>query len=195
MVGITGGIASGKSLAAAFFSRKGYPVFYADLVARSIPETSDEVRMALIGRFGEQAFLKGNQLNRSYLAEAVFGFEENRLWLNQLIHPRVLESFKQFCLEHQEAEAIFHEAALIYQAGFDKHLDFVIFISAPEDLRTKRALNRGMGNAEAVRQRIKAQGDLTVFEKQADFLLSNTGTPEELEVKLETTLRTIRSHH
>lgn len=193
MVGITGGIASGKSVAAAYFESKGYPVFYADQVAKSIPETSDQVRQAIIGRFGEQAFLAGNKLNRPFLAKAVFGSEEHRQWMNRLIHPLVLNSFKQFCAEHHLAGLIFHEAALIYQAGFDKHLDFVIFISAPEDVRTKRALSRGMDNVEAVMQRIKAQGDLTAFEKQADFLLSNIGTPEELEVKLETTLRTIRS--
>ncbi|NUQ80116.1 MAG: dephospho-CoA kinase [Bacteroidetes bacterium] len=194
-VGITGGIASGKSLAAAWFERSGFPVFYADLVAKSIPETNAEVRSALIGYFGEQAFLPDNRLNRPFLASAIFGSEENRLWMNQLIHPLVLQAFKTFCNEHDTAEMIIHEAALIYQSGFDKHLDFVIFISASEELRINRALSRGMDSPEAVRQRIMAQGDLTVFEKKADFLLFNTGTPEELEAKLETTLRAIRSHH
>lgn len=187
-VGITGGIASGKSVVADMIEKLGFPVFYADSVAKGFLSTDQAVKTFLLSELGEKAWLPTGEPDRKLIAARVFSDSSFRLQLNKLIHPKVLISFEQFCREHHHHRLIFHEAALIYQAGFDKYLDNVIFVSASETTRLARAVQRG-GDAGDVKKRMQVQGDLEVFEHQSRFVIHNEGNLENLKIHVNEIIR------
>lgn len=192
-IGITGGIASGKSVVAGIIEELGFPVFYADAVAKSLLSSDQEVKTYLAGELGEKAWHPTGAPDRKVIAEKVFSDPVFRDGLNQLIHPKVLISFEHFCRENSQHQLIFHEAALIFQAGFDKYLDNVIFVSAPEETRLNRAVQRG-GSRDDIQKRIQVQGNLDVFEHLSRFVIYNVGNPEDLKIHVNEIVRDLLSN-
>jgi dephospho-CoA kinase len=170
-VGITGGIGSGKSTVCAVLTAMGYPVYNSDERAKTIMETSPEVRQQLIAAFGEQTF-HNNQLNRPFLAEAIFNNPAKREQINAIVHPAVRADFKQWT-SAQTSSIVFQESALLIETGGYRLLDFTVLVTAPEELRLKRVLARDRADEEAIRSRIKSQ--LPDEEKRinADFVMVN----------------------
>ncbi|MCK6600974.1 MAG: dephospho-CoA kinase [Bacteroidetes bacterium] len=190
-VGITGGIASGKTTAARIIESLGYPVFYADPVAKDIMANDPEVQTEIRALIGKEAYLADGSLNKLLLASELFSKKDIRKAVNSLVHPRVLNRFMEFCKSHQNSELVFHEAALIYQAGFDKFLDNVIFVTCSREHQIQRGLDRGLTYPDIL-NRIESQGNLEEFRQRALFTIRNDSTIQDLTTHVSQIIRSLK---
>lgn len=173
--GITGGIGSGKSIVAKVFAVLGIPVFNADTIAKQILSADPSVVAAVVQHFGQEAYI-GSVPDREYLAKVVFSDSAKRKTLNSIIHPAVEKAFEEFCKSHSSAPYVVKEAAILIETGGYRKLDTLILVTAPEELRIDRVLNRDQTNRELIEKRIAAQ--LTDQEKRpyAHFEILNDDT-------------------
>ena len=155
LIGITGGIGSGKSLVAKILETLKYHVFYSDIEAKNIVDSNIEVRNQIIRVFGPQAYLKG-EYNRPFVAEKVFANQELLTQLNQIIHPAVRAAFDQFC-DKSKAEIVFNEAAILFETGTYKSFDAVILVCSPEKLRMERLMKRDNASKKEIQARMNKQ--------------------------------------
>jgi dephospho-CoA kinase len=154
-VGITGGIGSGKSTVARIFSVLGVPVYDADSRAKAIMNTDAVLIHQIKTEFGDATYIN-NQLDRKYLARQVFGFPERLQKLNALVHPRVGIDYAAWVQRHSHKKYLLKEAALLFESGTAAQLDAIIVVTAPEDVRVKRVMQRD-GRTEAEVKRIISQ--------------------------------------
>jgi dephospho-CoA kinase len=154
-IGLTGGIGSGKTTVARIFEVLGIPVYYADDAAKKLMIEDEELRISIINAFGNEAY-NDKILNRPYLAEQVFNSEEKLKVLNSIVHPATINDAKKWFKE-QTAPYVIKEAALIFESGSDKELDYVVGVKSPESLRIKRSVDRDNISAEQVEARMNKQ--------------------------------------
>jgi len=140
IVGITGGIGSGKSLVCKIFFSLGVPIYDADSRAKWLTNNNKEIRQAVIKNFGEESFTDSG-LNRDHISSIVFNDSSKLDLLNSIIHPAVANDFKKWVSE-QSASYIIKEAALMFESGSYKQMDAVVNVSAPTEIRIKRVLAR-----------------------------------------------------
>ena len=155
-VGITGGIGSGKSIVAKVFSVLGVPVFNADLIGKQILSTDSSVEVEVVQHFGREAYV-GGVPDREYLAKVVFSDSAKRETLNSIIHPAVGKAFEEFCKLHSSAPYVLKEAAILIETGGHEKLDTLLLVTAPEQLRVERVINRDQTSRELIEKRIAAQ--------------------------------------
>ena len=172
-VGLTGGIGSGKSTIAAIFETLGIPVSYADLEAKRLMSEDAGLRAAIIQNFGDAAYTDG-KLNRKYLAERVFTDPEKLSLLNSLVHPVTIRDGERWMqdLGDRFPYAI-REAALIFETRTVGHLDFVIGVSAPEEMRIHRTMQRDRLTREEVLGRMRNQIDEDIKMHLCDAVIVN----------------------
>ncbi len=170
-IGLTGGIGSGKSTVAGIFEVLGIPVYYADDRARQLMNKDAALRKKIIENFGETAY-KDGILNRPYISQQVFENKEKLKLLNALVHP-VTISDSETWMKQQITPYAIKEAALIFESGTEKHLDYVIGVYAPETLRIQRASKRDNKTGDAVRQRMKNQMDEARKMELCNFVIYN----------------------
>ncbi len=139
--GITGGIASGKSVVCEVFKLLGVPIYNADTAAKVLANTDREIKNDLIKLFGDDIY-EGNNLNRKKLSEIIFNNKTALENTNKIIHPRVINDFLRWAEEHKDHKYILMEAAILYESGTYKMLNKVITVTAPKQLRISRALSR-----------------------------------------------------
>ncbi|MDE5812962.1 MAG: dephospho-CoA kinase [Muribaculaceae bacterium] len=159
MIGICGGIGSGKSVVSRILRLRGEPVYDCDLEAKRIMDTSKEVLEALHERFGSDVCPSGGPICRPELARRVFGNDEERLWLNGLVHRLVHEDVTRWHADRM-AEGFprcFVESAILASSGIATMCAEVWLVTAPEDVRIARTLARDSISEEAVRSRIRSQ--------------------------------------
>src|SRR3984957_8716268 len=172
-VGLTGGIGSGKSTIAAIFETLGIPVSYADPEAKRLMNEDAGLREAIIRSFGAGAYTDG-KLNRKYLAEMVFTDPEKLRLLNSLVHPVTIREGERWM---QELDGRFpyaiREAALIFETRTVGQLDFVIGVSAPEELRIQRTMQRDHFTREEVLRRMRNQIDDDIKMHLCDAIIVN----------------------
>ena len=171
-VGITGGIGSGKSTICKVFKLLGVPVFEADVVAKQLQNANQEIKQGLINLFGEDIYTYEGIVDRKKLAAIIFNDDFLISKVNELIHPFVHEEFENW-LKKQNSAYIVHEAAILFESGFYKIMDFTILVSAPEEQRIERVMKRDNVNREVVMQRIKKQWDDEEKQKLASFVIHN----------------------
>lgn len=172
-VGLTGGIGSGKTTVCRVFELLGIPVYYADDRAKWLMNHDDQLIASIRETFGEESYRDG-RLTRAYLAERVFNDEAQLAKLNALVHPAVLQDFDNW-VKQQDAPYVIKEAALIFEAASDKHLDKVIVVTSPEEVRIQRIIQRDAVTRAAVLSRMKNQLPETEKVKRADFVIDNGG--------------------
>lgn len=156
-VGLTGGIGSGKSTVAHIFKVLGIPVYNADNASKRLMNEDDELKNKIKQAFGKEAYSKG-ELNRKYLSDLVFNDYEKIHLLNSLVHPATIKDALQW-MQMQQAPYVIKEAALIFESGSHKDLDFVIGVKSPPELSIKRAMIRDNISEEAVKARMNKQMD------------------------------------
>ncbi len=192
-VGITGGIASGKTHATNYFREKGYPVFFADILAAQIMNRDPEVISEIVAGFGVNSYLDG-RIDREYLSKQVFGFPEKVEKLNSIVHPRVIKRSAELLeMELEFSDIVFYEAALIFEAGMAGRFDLVLLITADDEVRLKRAVSRGGLSEEGIRRRMDSQISEAEKIERSNFVIVNNGTLEEFEAKLEKFLQMLKS--
>jgi dephospho-CoA kinase len=172
-VGVTGGIGSGKSVVCSIFRNLEIPVYDADREAKRIIAEDPGVRRELVHRFGEQVF-RDSKLDRRYLAERIFSDPDARLFVNGVVHPRVWEDFREW-LGRQEGPYVIEEAALLFESGAWKEMDFNILVTAGEEIRTGRIMKRDGLKREDVLARMASQIDPAEAVKMTDFRIGNDG--------------------
>ena len=172
IIGLTGGIGSGKTTVANYFQELGVPVYIADNEARKIMKTP-EVLDAIKKKFGKSIF-ETNTLNREKLAEIVFGNPEKLQQLNAIVHPAVKIHFDNWLLNHQKAPFVVYEAAILFESGGYKNCDQVITITAPLETRIQRVIDRDKTTGEQVLKRIHAQWNDEQRISKSDFVIENS---------------------
>ena len=181
-LGVTGGIGSGKTTVCRLFEELGARVFYADVEAKRLMQEDATVRDAIVEAFGDESYDDDGNLDRAYLAEQVFGDDEKLDRLNAIVHPRVFEAFQEAARRAERAgvDLLVHEAALIFEAGGDRHLDAVAVVDAPEEVRVQRVVERDDVTPEQVRARMRHQLPPAEVRRRADHVIENTGTVADL---------------
>ncbi|HVZ97394.1 MAG TPA: dephospho-CoA kinase [Chitinophagaceae bacterium] len=154
-IGLTGGLGSGKSTVAAIFELLGIPVYYADDAAKRLMNDDAELKTKIKNAFGEKAYVNG-VLDTKFVAARVFNNPGKLNLLNSLVHPATLKDASDW-MNKQHAPYVIKEAALIFESGAAKDLDFVIGVAAPPELRIKRAMQRDHASREEVMARISRQ--------------------------------------
>ena len=170
-IGITGGIGSGKTTVSTLFEAFGIPVYYADNEAKRLMNTNGEIIRAIIDLLGTESYVDGN-LNRKHIADKIFTNPEIRTALNNIVHPFTIADSERWMME-QTTPYVLKEAALIFESGADKHLDFVIGVNCPEDIRIERIMKRDHLDKNAALARIKGQMDEKEKMNKCHFIINN----------------------
>lgn len=170
-VGLTGGIGSGKSTVSKIFEVLGVPVYYADDAAKRLMNTSPELRKSIIAAFGEQSY-RDNVLDRAYMASQVFTSKEKLEQLNALTHPATINDANEW-MQRQQSPYTIKEAALIFESGSNQHLDYVIGISSPLQMRLQRVMERDNISKQEVEARMNRQMNEEEKMRLCDFIIYN----------------------
>ena len=170
-IGLTGGIGSGKTTIAKIFELLGIPVYYADAASKRLYHTNKELKENLKKHFGEDIYIN-DQLNRSKLASLVFNDPVKLELLNSLVHPPTIKDAEEW-MQKQTSPYIIKEAALLFEAGSSKGLDYIIGVSAPQHLRIKLVMDRENINREQVIERMQRQIDEEIKMMLCDFVIKN----------------------
>ena len=171
IIGLTGGIGSGKTTLAKQIQSLGIPVYIADEEAKKIIDTPEIIKK-IQNEFGELVF-DNNHLNKEKLAEIVFKSPEKLTLLNQIIHPAVQSDFANWLLLHQKYSIVFKEAAILFESGSYKDCDKVITVIAPLESRIQRVINRDNNTRKDVLNRIAAQWTDEMKIQKSDFVINN----------------------
>lgn len=182
-VGITGGIGSGKSTVAKIFSSLGIPVYDADRAAKRLVLTDLDMRKKIIENFGSESYING-QYNRRYISQIVFNNKQKLDLLDQIIHPATIRDANRWFLT-QNAPYALKEAALIFESNSQKHLDYVIGVYAPEEIRIQRTIEREGISADEVKARINKQMDENEKMNLCDYVIDNSGSVSVITQALE----------
>lgn len=175
VLGITGGIGSGKSVVSHILSIMGIPVYDCDREAKRLNETDPFIRKRLIELIGEQVYASEGRLNKSVLASYLFTSSENAARVNAIIHPRVKEHFLHWRESQKHVQWVGLESAILYESGFNEVADKILAVVAPKELRISRAIRRDKTSREAVCARMLQQLSEEELRLKAQFLLENDG--------------------
>jgi dephospho-CoA kinase len=171
VIGLTGGIGSGKTTIANYFNEMGVPVYIADDGARNVMK-SDEIIDKMKTSFGEALF-ENNILNRAKLAEIVFNDKDKLAELNAIVHPAVKKDFEVWLLQHKSYQYVIYEAAILFESGRYKECDLIITVTAPEEVRIERVLKRDNTTREQVLSRMKMQWNDENRISRSNFVINN----------------------
>ncbi|NND61874.1 MAG: dephospho-CoA kinase [Flavobacteriaceae bacterium] len=171
IVGLTGGIGSGKSTVAAFFHDLGVPVYIADKEAKALTNRSKIIRKKLIALLGKRAYTK-NGLNRKFVADKIFSDPELLEKVNQIIHPKVGQHFKRW-IKKQSAPYCIKEAAILFENGGYRDCDFTVLVTAPKEVRIERVLARDGAEEQDVINRMANQWEDDRKIPLCDFHIEN----------------------
>ncbi len=172
IIGLTGGIGSGKTTIAKLFLKAGIPVYIADDEAKKIMESA-EIIAAIKELFGTSIF-ENEILNRKKLATIVFENPEKLKKLNAIIHPAVKKDFENWMLTHKKFPFIIYEAAILFESGSYKNCDLIITVTAPIETRIQRVIQRDKTTRENVLNRINAQWTDAQRIPKSDYVIENT---------------------
>lgn len=168
IVGLTGGIGSGKTTVAKLFQNfDTVAVYIADVEAKKIMNSSDVIRTKIITAFGKSTY-KDNQLERSYLASIVFNNKEKLHILNNIVHPEVESNFQEFVQLHKKKTYIIYESAILFESRSQQQFNFVISVFLALEERVKRVVKRDHSSKQEVLDRIAYQ-----WKEDKKLLLSN----------------------
>ena len=171
IVGLTGGIGSGKSVILEVFSSYGVPCYKSDNIAKELMQKSPELIRQIKVLFGEDIY-QDKKLNRSKLADIVFDDKKKLNSLNALVHPLVNKDF-QFFLNQQNTAYVIKEAAILFETGVAKDCDETILVTAPEKLRIQRVMKRDKINAEHIKSRMNHQWSDEKKIPLANYVINN----------------------
>lgn len=181
VVGLTGGIGSGKTTVAKQFMALGVPVYIADEEAKKLMLRSKIIKRKLIQLFGDKAYIDG-ALNKPFIANIIFNDSSYLEKMNAIVHPKVAKHFKKWA-EKQEASYVIKEVAILFENGGHKNCDYVITVTAPLDLRIERLLKRDNTTKSKIKDIMKNQWSDADKVKLSDFVIDNTSLKNmELQV-------------
>ena len=184
IAGLTGGIASGKSLVARVFKDLGAQVIDADKIVHELLEPGQRAWQEVLAYFGAEIQLPDKTIDRRKLGELVFNDPAKRDWLNKCLHPKVFEAYVtrvNHLRARQPGALVLLDAALLVETGYHRKMDKVIVVYASEEDQQKRLMERDRFTAEQATARIRSQMPLAEKRQYADYVIDNQGTREETE--------------
>ncbi len=184
IIGLTGGIASGKSTVSNILKSFGIKIADADVTAKEISEREDVIR-EMTEIFGKEILGEEGKLDRAKLKEMVFSDKNKLSALNKLIHPKVKEEFKKIKENAAKNDIIIFDIPLLFESGMDKMCDKIILVFVDRETQIKRMFERDGISEELAVKIIDAQMSLEEKMKKSDIHINNNGTLEELEKKVK----------
>jgi len=172
IIGLTGGIGSGKTTIANFFKEMGVPVYIADDAGKKVMQL-ESIKKQIKATFGEALF-ENEILNRAKLAEIVFNNADQLEKLNAIVHPAIKDDFKSWLKENKEYEYVVYEAAILFESGRYKECDVIVTVTAPEEIRIERVLKRDNTTREQVLSRMKMQWNDEKRISLSNFVINNS---------------------
>lgn len=179
-IGITGGIGSGKSYVCKLLAERGITVYDCDSAAKRLMRTSDDIRQRLTSLISSDAYTDEGQLNKAVVAKFLLQSEANAHAIDAIVHPAVAEDFIQ-------SGATWMECAIMYESGFDKLVDRVVAVTAPENVRIERIMRRDGISRERAEEWIARQWPQEEVRKRADYEIINDGI-QDVEKQIDTLL-------
>ena len=180
IIGITGGIGSGKSTVSKFIEELGFPVYDSDFWAKELVNVDENLKSRIIELLGEESYDENGKYNRKFVAEKVFENQELLLKLNQIIHPAVKIHFENW-VNAQNAEFVFKETALLFELKLNESCYQSILVTADENIRIKRVMDRDGRTYREVKEIIDKQMPEVDKVKIADFVIQNNTDLESLK--------------
>lgn len=197
LIGLTGGIAAGKSTLSEYLKAQGYAVLDADHIARDIVEPGKAAYKKIKKTFGDEFFLSNGQLNREKMSALVFNNPEKRLLLESITHPEIIKEMvqkvkalkKDQIKKPNQSKLIFIDAALLFESGIFQSMDKNVLIKLDPETQKQRLMKRDAIHESEASKRILAQMTFEEKEKIADFIIDNSGTPEEARLQLNEVIK------
>lgn len=186
VVGLTGGIGSGKTTVLNLFKEHNVAVYIADVEAKQLMNTSTLIKEQLVKEFGLNVY-KENKLNRPFLAEIVFKDKNKLKILNSIVHPEVYKHLNNFIKNNSDKDYIVYENAILFENGSDTLCDKIITVTAPKLIRIQRVLNRDNTTEKEVLQRIANQWKEEKKLLQSNYIIEN--------IELMDTQKTVQQIH
>ncbi|AUC76055.1 dephospho-CoA kinase [Olleya sp. Bg11-27] len=195
IIGLTGGIGSGKTTVANFFKDLGVPIYIADTEAKALMNRSKVIKRKLLKLFGDQAYID-NKLNRPFIASQIFSNKTLLKEMNAIVHPKVAKHFANW-VEKQKSAYVISEAAIIFENGSYKKYDYIITVVAPEQVRLNRVLKRDDSSKDKVQAIINNQWTDKQKTELSNFVITNTDLEDtKLQVgKIHKLLLKIAANH
>ncbi|MFA5074208.1 MAG: dephospho-CoA kinase [Nitrospirota bacterium] len=195
IVGLTGGIASGKSLAAGIFKDLGAQVIDADRIAHQLLEPDEQPWKEVVEYFGESILLPDKCIDRKKLGEVIFNDPQKRLWLNSILHPRIFEAFQsqiKRLKDRQPNSIVIFDAILLIETGYHRNLDKIIVVYAEQEQQIERLTARDGFTREQALARIQSQMPLKEKRSYADYIVDNTQSREYAEQQVRKIFQQLR---
>ena len=177
-IGLTGGIATGKSTVSNYLKELAYPLVDADLIARQLVEPGQEGLERLVVRFGREILDESGALNRQVFGQRLFGDAQLRQEVDQLLHPLIYEALEAESqrLAQAGAQLAFFDIPLLYETGYDQKMDQVWVVYLPHDLQVERLMARNGWNQGQAEAAIASQASIETKRQGADLVIDNQGS-------------------
>ena len=185
VVGLTGGIGSGKTTVLSMFLDLGVPVYIADIEAKKLTNTSKVIRKKIIALLGKNSYLK-TEINKKYVADMIFNDDELLKKVNKIIHSKVAHHFKKW-VDKQNGVYCIKETAILFESASYKLCDYTILITSPKEERLKRLKNRDQLTRKEIENRMNNQWSDIEKSQLADVLIEN--------VRLKNTQKKVEEVH
>ncbi len=171
IVGITGGIGSGKTTICRIIEHLGFPVYYSDLRAKQLIETNDEIIALYKKKFGNDIYNHG-KLDRERVAEIFFKNEKIKNEIESVLHPLVINNFSEWVI-NEKSKIVFNENAILFESGGFKLMNTVVTVVAPENVKIKRIIDRDKATGQQIINRMKQQWDDERKTEMSEFVIYN----------------------
>ncbi|MDO3408873.1 dephospho-CoA kinase [Saccharibacillus sp. CPCC 101409] len=194
-IGLTGGIATGKSTVSRLLAAKGVRIVDADVIARDVMNPGQPLLAAVARRFGPEFLLPEGGLDRRRMAEHIFGRPEEREALNAIVHPAIRAEIRRQVEAHEAADPqgiVAADIPLLYESGLEGLYEKVVVVYVPRELQLTRLILRDKLAPEQAESRLHSQLDIEEKKRRADFVIDNSGTPEDTERQVDRLLESLR---
>ena len=195
-VGLTGGIATGKSTVSTIFRHAGAKIIDADQIARNVVNKGLPAWQKIVAHFGPRVLMADGQINRASLAEVVFNDPVQKRYLNAIVHPHVRRKTEELMQKLKEKEVngvVVLDVPLLYEVGMDSDLDKIIVVYVPEVIQLERLMERDGLSEQSARVRIQSQMPIEEKKQRADIVIDNSGSPEITQATALEIYRTLAS--
>ncbi|MFC2092837.1 dephospho-CoA kinase [Bacteroidota bacterium] len=192
LIGVTGGIGSGKSEVCRKLKKKGFKVFYADPIAKELYIKNKELAEDVVKEFGKDILNFKGKINLAKLRKIIFQSKKNFKRINEIVHPVVIDYIMKEAIKCKE-NIILIEAALIFESLFDEQLDCIVMVFANKENRIKRIMQRDGARRADVENLMRYQIDERIKVKNADFVIKNNDTISELNPQINFLSRVLKT--
>ena len=183
VIGITGGIGSGKSTISNMLREQGYVVFDSDVQAKYICDHDIHTIIKIKEKFGENIYVDG-VLDRKTLAKIVFNDKGSLDTLNSIVHPETRDCMYGSIIENMKEDVFFVESAIMFESGLSDLMDYVITITAPKEIRIQRIISRDNTTKDKIEDRMNNQMDEKDRLSESDYIISTNQSLQEVEISL-----------